>query len=449
MKRLVEIIREANRVKSHVMNKTLIGLLAALALAPGAIAQSPAQSPQGESSQALEQVVVKVNDDAITSYDLRQRARLILASAQIAQTTQEILQAVQAQALRALIDERIQLQQAKRYELEVPEEEVQAELDALAASQNISTADLLGQLQGAGIDPMTLRDQLAAQWVWSVIVRNKFAAERVVSDSEIDESMRQMVENAAKPQFQLAEILVEIPEGATDQQAQQLIAGIYQQLQAGAPFPAVARQISAAPSAPQGGDMGWVSAGSLDPAVEAIVNGLQPGQVSPPIDTQDGIYIVALRAREAGKDVYNLTLKQLLVPVAGRDNVEQAYRRGDDLIQRIAERRPPCTDLDEAARRISRDIMVTDLGLVRASDLGEEYASLVRATRTGTISAPIRSGSGTVALMVCDRSVAEGADLPSRDLIERQISSEKLQRAARRHLRDLRRAATIEPDIRL
>lgn len=423
-----------------------LAALLAVALTPLA---AQAQGADADAAQALEQVVVTVNDDAITSYDLRQRVRLILASTQLQQPSPEILQAVQAQAIRGLIDERLQLQQAERFELEVPDEEVDLELQQLAAEQNVSVQEFVSQLLSAGIDPMTIRDQLRAQFAWGIIVRNLFAAERSVSDSEISAAMAQIVESASRPQYQLSEILIEIPEGATPEETMQIVSGVYQQLQAGAPFPAVARQISSAPSAPQGGDMGWVPSGALDPEVEAVVAQLQPGQVSPPIDTQDGIYLVALRGREEGTELYTYDLKQVLVPVAGAEDVERAYARGEDVISRLSARNPGCDGLEQAAARISDDAIVSDLGTVRPADLGEEYAALLQNAQVGSITPPVRSASGAVALVKCGRNLAEGSNVPTREQIERQLASEKLQRAAQRFLRDLRREATIEPDIRL
>jgi peptidyl-prolyl cis-trans isomerase SurA len=432
------------------MNRRLIMFRTALAflLSAGLAVSSLAQATPAPEAQTLEQVVVKVNDEAITSYDLRQRVRMLLASTQIQEPGPEIVQALQSQALRTLIDETIQLQQAKQFELEVPEEAVRAELAQLAAQQNVSAEDLLQQFVAAGIDPMTLLNQVRAQWAWRIIVRNRFAAERTVSDSEIDDAMEQLVVSASQPRFQLSEMLIAIPPGTSQEQTNQFVTSVYQQLQSGAPFPALARQISSAPSAPQGGDVGWVSADALEPAVLSVVRQLEPGRVSPPIDTQDGIYIVALRDREEGADVYNLRLKQVLVPVAGRDNIERAYQRGESFIERISERAPSCDSLEQDARRVSRDALVTDLGIVRASDLSEEYNDIVRETRSGRLTRSVRSASGAVALMVCERSVAEGADLPSREQIENSIAGEKLDLAARRYLRDLRDDATIEPDIR-
>ena len=60
-------------------------------------------------AQQIERIAAIVNDEVISTYDVQQRVNLVLSSSGI-QPTQDIVQRVQAQVVRTLIDEKLQLQ---------------------------------------------------------------------------------------------------------------------------------------------------------------------------------------------------------------------------------------------------------------------------------------------------------------------------------------------------
>src|SRR6185312_3217326 len=79
--------------------------------APPAAAPAPANRPMTEAVAAI------VNDDIISTYDLAQRMRLLIATSGV-QPTQETLPQFQREALISLVDERLQLQELRRVQKE-------------------------------------------------------------------------------------------------------------------------------------------------------------------------------------------------------------------------------------------------------------------------------------------------------------------------------------------
>ncbi|MDX1654884.1 MAG: peptidylprolyl isomerase, partial [Candidatus Competibacteraceae bacterium] len=71
----------------------------------------------------------------------------------------------------------------------------------------------------------------------------------------------------------------------------------------GEDFAELARVHSQDPgSASQGGELGWVSPGELEPGFEEVMNQLSPGQVSEPFGTPFGWHIVQVEGRRQGED---------------------------------------------------------------------------------------------------------------------------------------------------
>ncbi len=92
----------------------------------------------------------------------------------------------------------------------------------------------------------------------------------------------------AAMEFNASHILVE-----TEEEAQALIA----ELEAGADFTELAQERSVGPSGPNGGELGWFTAGMMVPSFEEAVFALEVGQVSAPVETQFGWHVIILNDR--------------------------------------------------------------------------------------------------------------------------------------------------------
>ena len=89
----------------------------------------------------------------------------------------------------------------------------------------------------------------------------------------------------AQPEFNASHILVE-----TEEEAQALI----EALDGGADFAELAQEKSTGPSCPNGGQLGWFGPGMMVPEFENAVAGMEPGEVSAPVQTQFGWHVIKL-----------------------------------------------------------------------------------------------------------------------------------------------------------
>ena len=93
-------------------------------------------------------------------------------------------------------------------------------------------------------------------------------------------------------------ILVRTSAILNEEQAKAKIQGIYDQLKAGADFAKLATADSDDPgSAKQGGDLGWVDPGTTVPAFQAVMDKIQPGEISEPFQTQYGWHVLQVLGR--------------------------------------------------------------------------------------------------------------------------------------------------------
>ena len=231
----------------------LIAALASVAIACGSAA-----------AQQVEGIAAVVNDEPITTLDVRDRMRLIISSAGV-QPTEEMLTVIQEQALDTLVDETLQLQAAREFEVDVSEEEVNDSLRDIAARNGMQLDDITSDLEARGIGVETLRRQIRAEIAWQILVSGRYRSRIRVSDAQIQVALDRISRNSSEPQVRLGEILIEVPASGDETEARQLVQAVYQELSTGTPFQVVAQQISAAPSASNGGDAGWQAVSQLRP----------------------------------------------------------------------------------------------------------------------------------------------------------------------------------------
>ena len=402
-----------------------------------------AAGPQGLS----EGVVAIVNDDIISSYDLSQRVALLVATTGVRPTPQNLPQ-IQQEALRGLIDERLEVDEIRREEKEqkfsimADDDEVNDYISRIAQGSRMTTDQLLAALAGVGVAPETLKDQIRAQRSWAHWIQGRYGGSRLkIGQDQINQTIQGIEAEAAKPQYNVSEIFIDASRaGGIDQAtagAQQLIA----QMQQGAPFAAVARQFSSASTAANGGDAGWLTESAMPPEVRAAVLQMRAGQLSAPIVTRDGVYIVLLKDKRAGSDSMIVELKQAAIsldPNASDAAVAAAQAKLLALKAKITS----CADVEAQSAKFD-GVVAGDLGQTDVKDLAPSFQQAISALKVGQVSDPIRTGAGLHLIALCDRHQS-GVNIPSRDEIESRLEDQQLDLISRRYLRDLRSSATIE-----
>ncbi|MEO1188636.1 MAG: SurA N-terminal domain-containing protein [Pseudomonadota bacterium] len=406
-------------------------LASLIALSGACAAYSQSQLPTAPTPQQIEGIIAVVNDDPISFTDVRQRAQLLLLSLGGQQPTQEQIQQVTTQALEQLIDEKLQLQEAAEYEVEVSDDDIANSINRLAQQSGITRDVLVQSLIQSGINPASLEEQTRADIAWRRIMGGLYGSRIRISDNQISEQIKRLQADAEKEQYLISEIFLYAPQEADKEQALTAANSIVDQLRAGAQFQLAAQRFSSAPTAATGGDMGWVVIDDFDDArVEALRNMTGPG-ITNPIPVEDGVYIINIRAKRDPSDSTTLVdVTRITVNDGSEASLKAALTEISD-----------CSEIDTVvdADDNLRAVALTDLDV---EDLGPEGRSMVLSTEIGQAT-DIFAQSGTLAAMfVCDRKNDVEA-VPDRSQVEDRLYSEQLGMISERSLRNLRREATI------
>ncbi|CAN5883918.1 peptidylprolyl isomerase [soil metagenome] len=390
-------------------------------------------------------VLARVNDDAITDFDLSQRVLFAIRTTGL-QDSPELRQRLAAQILRQMIDEKLQLQDAKKLGLKASDSELQQRFMDIERGANMARGQFKQYLQSVGVPLDIAVQQIEAQIAWTKIIRRKVRPQVDVSETEIDDSLARARTNVGKTESRVAEIFVPVDRAELSDDAKRSADRILDQLKRGAPFGAVAQQFSQGATAQSGGELGWILPGGLDPTLDAAVEKLPVRQASEPIRSPAGwhiLYVIDRRpfaATRAEDTRLNLTQLTLPLPVnASPDEVAKANAEAQKAVAGVR----TCADMHVRAREL-KGATSGDLAGVRVGDLqsNPQMFEQIPKLAIGGTAGPFRVAEGLQVVALCSRVGGDG--LPTRDIISQQILLQKLEAAGRRYMRDLRRQATID-----
>ena len=124
------------------------------------------------------------------------------------------------QAQEELIEERLKLQEGKRLGIEVPDDEAKRLVQGIAERNKMTLEQFSQQVKSTGFDISTLREKLRTEQVWREVVRRKFGAQISVNQKDVDRMLTSAANDAGEDAFELQVQKITLPiQGRSDQSA--------------------------------------------------------------------------------------------------------------------------------------------------------------------------------------------------------------------------------------
>ncbi|WP_226780590.1 peptidylprolyl isomerase [Oceaniglobus trochenteri] len=382
-------------------------------------------------AQNLFAPVAKVNERVITAFERDQRARMLMLFRSPGDPQEE--------ALKSLIDERLQLAEARRLGITVKPEEITEGMTEFAGRANLSSEDFLKALAQEGVEAESFRDFVAAGVAWRQVVRAKYAGRANITEAEVDRAIKR---EGTQPGVRvlLNEIILPANTPAAAATAERRAAEIAAITTLPA-FARAARNYSASPSRNVGGRIDWMPIGNLPPAVAARILTLSPGQVTQPIAVPNAIALFQLRAIEettaSTPETLEVDYAAFYIP-GGRSEAGLAEAA------RLRAEIDTCDDLYGIAKGLPAGTL--ERSTVPAAQVpGDVALELAKLDENEVSTALTQAGGRTqVFLMLCDRRPAKGeAAEVDRTTVRTQLINQRLASYASAHLAELRANATI------
>jgi len=399
----------------------------------------------GQNNPNVRRATAIVNGDIITGTDVDQRLALIL-SANDRKVSEEEKQRLRMQVLRNLIDETLQIQEAKASDVEVSDAEVEQSYARVAQqnfNQNIEAMD--AYLKRVGSSAASLKRQIRGELAWQALLRRNVQPFVNVSEEEVKELLQRLKAAKGTDEYRLGEIYLSATPDAravVGENARKIV----DQIRQGGSFVAYARQYSQASTAAVGGDLGWIRLAQLPAELATAARELQPGQLAGPIEVPGGFSILYLIDKRqvlmADPRDALLALKQVSIDFPPGTTPAEAERRVGEFAKTMGQAHG-CGAVDAVAASLGAQVVANDQ--VRARDLPAQLQDAVLSLQVGETSPPFGSlNDGVRMLMLCGRDDPGADSGPSFEDLMTQMEDDRINKRAQTYLRDLRRDAIIE-----
>jgi len=450
MKSTLNITRKAltRALGSTAMAIAAVSLTVSPVLAQGA--NSPLNIPAnptmfGKNDPNLRRATAIINGEIVTGTDVEQRLALIVSANQ-GKIDAEEKERLRMQVLRNLIDETLQIQEAKAADVPADDAQVEATYERVATQNFGQSPEALEKyLARIGSSSASLKRQIRGELAWQNLLRRNVQPFVNISEGEVQEAMQRLEASKGTEEYRIGEIFL----AATDVNKQQVFANaekIVEQLKGGGSFVAYARQYSEASTAAVGGDLGWIRLAQLPSELSAAAGTMAAGQLAGPIEIRGGFSILYLidkrQVLTADPRDALLSLKQISIEFPKGTSNEAAGKRAAEFAAAVKAIKG-CGDAEAQATKIGATVVANDQ--IKARDLPGALQETLLNLPVGQTTPPFGSiEEGVRVLMLCGRDDPKVSNGPSFDEMMAQMEDDRVNKRAQTYLRDLRRDAVIE-----
>ena len=428
-------------------------LVALLAFAAGgAFAQAPAPARQGAPAAAvpLDRVIVVVNDEALTQWDVNEERRVFLQQLKASNITPPPNDVLDKQVLQRLIVERAILQFAKQTGIRVDDTMVERTILRVAEENKLSPEAFRKVLEQEHIPYAIYREDLRRQIIIQRVREREVDSKVMVTDAEVDNYLATIASQAGgEEEYHLSHIYITVPEQATPavvEASRKRAEEALSEIKAGKSFGEVAATFSAAPDASSGGDLGWRSSARLPTVFADVVHTLKPGEVSGILRSPAGFHIVRLaevRSRNQPTIVEQTHARHILIKVNESTSEADAKAR----IDRLRERLLGGAKFEDIARANSEDASAAkggDLGWLSPGDTVPDFEKAMDKLKVDEISEPVRSPFGWHLIEVLGRRKQDITQQRQREQARQAIRQRKSDEQWDEFIRQLRDRTYVE-----
>ncbi len=398
-------------------------------------------------AQEIDEVVLIVNDLAVTQHEYS-----VLHYIQTqAETFSPASPDLDSAATQQIIDDLLFTAHARRVDpqVSISEAQVNEAIMALAARNQMTADQLLGQLQSEGVDIEIFKSSLKQRLLVQDVIGARVARSVNVSESEIKEYIdnRPELRNQAQSTYRVSHLVVSIADGQSRRQIKKLredAEAIRARLVAGENFGAVAADYETASASGDKGDLGWRKQEELPELFVGALEDMQAGQISPILESSNGFHILSLTDL---KSASSLPMEYFVRHIAKAAPPQSDARAQAQLLQNLKLQILAGLDFGAVARAESDDRVSAmkggELGWIQLQMLDPSFAEAISRLEEGEIGGPVRSQYGMHLVQIMQSRPVPGA--PSLEAqVQQLLFAEKLNEQMEDLLNDLKQVAYVE-----
>jgi len=275
-------------VMSQIPIRTLCNAFAVAVVALAGLLAVPAAG-------RAQEVVALVDGQPITALDIEQRAKFIQMSTQKAPSRKVVLD--------GLIDEILEIREARKFNINVPDAEVDNAFASIGTRMGVDAAKLTQMLAKGGASAETLKHRLKAELAWNALVKGRYKSSLEIADSDIEAQLdlhKPEDKNQVGYEYVLRPVLFVVARGSPDtsfevrKKEADALRTRFLSCAEGIPFARALREVAVR-------DQVIKFSADLPPALRDILDKTDVGHLTPPEQTAEGVQMFALCSKKENK----------------------------------------------------------------------------------------------------------------------------------------------------
>ncbi|MCP3368990.1 SurA N-terminal domain-containing protein [Bradyrhizobium cajani] len=155
-------------------------------------------------------IVVMVNGDPITDFDIEQRSKLDQLTTQKTPSRQEVI--------NELIDDKVKIKEGKKYGVDPGVSDINQSYDGMAQRMRITPDQLTKSLESKGVRPETLKSRMRSEMVWTSLVRGRYKEKLLVGERDVAQAVQAQAGEKLQvegTEYKMQPIVLIVPRGST------------------------------------------------------------------------------------------------------------------------------------------------------------------------------------------------------------------------------------------
>jgi peptidyl-prolyl cis-trans isomerase SurA len=244
------------------------------------------------SGARAQQIVALVNGQPITALDVEHRSKFMQMRTNKAPPRKEVID--------SLIDEILEINEAKRFTLEISDAAVDEAFSTVAQRMNLDAQKLAQVLASKGASADTFKRQLRAQMAWTSLVRGRYKESLEVRDREVEAQLKPEAKDQVGYEYIMNPVVFIVQRGSPDgafearKQDAEALRTRFQSCNDGIPFARALKDVAVR-------DQVSKYSADLPQQLRGILDGTPVGHLTPPERTAEGVQMFAVCAKRETK----------------------------------------------------------------------------------------------------------------------------------------------------
>ena len=379
------------------------------------------------SDEKFEGLIVSVDSEAITTYDLSERIKIVLKSLKLEDNIKN-RDSVRDRVLELLILEKIKKIESQKFNIEISDEELEEFIAKLYDFPVDEYEKFIIFLEQQNIDIDVIKEQLKAELMWKKFTRQKFSSKITINKSEVDTLASNLMNKVGKVEYNYSEILFKNVIENDWENTKKRMNKVLSLLESKSSFDLIAKKFDENISTTNLEKNRWVLEDNLDENLKNELDKLDVGEVKSEIKIKNGYKILKLnQKRTFGLEAFTYSFIKF-----------SSFNRD---LNDLRSKNIKCDSKEDNLN--FEDISFVTLENIRANEISEIFRDELKKTDVGFFTNIIEVSGENNILLICDKLDKEN-QVVNREKIETKIFSEKFNQLSNTYLTNLRKNINVK-----